>query len=205
MPYAEIPANILCCQIAKQQHPVTTRCLDTYAPEWYSRLLHPDNPAEMKYGMRDAIASFWRGEKDLIHIDHDMVFTWENLRDLVNCDSWFCTCAYMWDGTVVSAGLGFAKFSVELQQVMEIDLAAMSADVCDGCDGDWWGYEHHLMEEVRKYQDTPCVHGWVLNDHPMHGLRDEPDLRLDLDTEDGRAELVRHLREQGWSLTDEGS
>jgi hypothetical protein len=209
-----IPATILCCPIRGQHFPVTITCLQEYGRESVVyRWLDPDSPSQMQYGMRQAIRDFWTGEKDLIHVDHDMVFTWDSLRDLVNCDGDFCTCPSWYDETLITASLGFAKFSKELQQWVDMDHVFMMHDTCwdeadgmKGCYGAWWGFEHHLMEELKNHVEAPCVHKPVLNDHSFFGLhkKREPVLSIDRETPEGRAAMIKHLREKmGWSLPNE--
>jgi hypothetical protein len=209
-----INATILMCPVIGQSHPVTLHCLQQYAyGNYVLEWLNPDNAAEMKYGMRNAISRYWTGERDLIHIDHDMLFTWDNLRDFANCDSAYCTCPYWSFGELITAPLGFTKFSAELQRMMPIDEVFVSADMCEdrkvfgefiqGCYGDWWGFEHHMARALRRFVPEPCVHNQVLNDHSMYGLKkkhqDHPALRADLATDAGREELRAFLKAEGWS------
>jgi hypothetical protein len=200
-----VPANILICPILHDtRFPVTWSCMEMYAKEWICRPLDPDDPDSMKYGMRNAIKEWWTGERDLIHIDHDMVFVWENLAQMSNCDSLFCCCPSDWDGVKIEVSLGFSKFSARLQQRLDLRFVFEEHDGCRECGGEWWGFEHHLMEWVALFQKHPCQHMQVLNDHPFTGLKGKPVLNIDLETAEGRAELATHLREKmGWTLDGE--
>jgi hypothetical protein len=208
-PYVAVPATVLCCPIKGAEHPVTMLCLEQYGRESvYLAWLDPDYPDSLKYGMRDAIRQFWTGEKDLIHVDHDAVFVWENLRDLVNCPGDFCTCPAMSGGKVVTATLAFSKFSAKLQREVNLNVVFAEADTCvdrpgwQGCYGDWWGFEYHLMEKLKRYVGGPCTHLHHLNDHPQYGLETPHDklLRVDNSTEEGRQAIIDFLHEnKGWS------
>jgi hypothetical protein len=208
------PATILCCPVKGSYHPVTMKCLKEYGRESVVlEELDPDWPEDLKYGMRNAIAQYWTGEKDLIHVDHDMVFIWDNLRDMVNCDSLWCSCPYLAFGQQINAPLGFTKFSAELQRKVDMDKVFYEHDNCVttdtmiGCYGDWWGFEWHLVGAISALRLFPCTHLNVLNDHSLWGLKapkGEAVMTIDWHTAEGRAKLASYLREErGWKLEGE--
>lgn len=204
-PPEAIDATILCCPIIGQEFPITMMCLETFGLSsvrlaW----LDPDYPPSMKYGMRDAIKQYWRGEKDLVHIDHDMLFTWEHLRDFAACRHDWCTCPYYSFEKFVSAPLGFAKFSPELQRRIDLDTVFATADACKdtekmvGCYGDWWGFEWHLGNALVAAGYRPCPHRQVMNDHPITGIPAKPDKimsAVDTATEEGRQAIIDRAHE----------
>ena len=209
-----VPATILCCPVKGSYHPVTMKCLEVYGKESVVLAeLDPDYPTSLRYGMRDAIQTYWTGEKDLIHIDHDMVFTWEHLRDLSNCDRMWCTCPYTAFETTINAPLGFMKFSAKLQTMIDLDEVWAEADACEttdtqiGCYGDWWGIEWHLIGAITNLRLFPCQHRQSLNDHALFGLKPpkgEAVMSIDWHTAGGRAYLVEYLRRDlGWKLPKE--
>lgn len=202
-----VPATILCCPIRGQYFPVTMACLQYYGmSSVLLNPLNPDDPDDMKYGMMRRIHKLWTGERDLIHIDHDMVFIWDNLRDLVECQSRCCTCMYSAFLHPITAPLGFIKFSAELQRVMDFQDVVDAMFACEGCQGEWWGLEWHLITEVCKYQDEPCTHGTVLNDHTIYGLGvamhkpKKPEISVDLETEEGRTQMIEHFKRK-WATS----
>jgi hypothetical protein len=209
-----INANILCSPIAGSERPVTMKCLEEYGGESvYINWLEPDDVDSLRYGMFEGIKDFWRGERDLIHIDHDMVFIWDHLRDFVNCQSEWCTSPYSAFGFQINAGLGFMKFSASLQNKVDLNKVRAEADACvdtaqmKGCYGDWWGIEWHLVGAIVEQRIFPCTHNEVMNDHSLWGVKPpdpEPVLNADRHTPEGRASIVQYARETlGWKLEGE--
>lgn len=176
VPYEPIPARILFIPLEgdAERFPVTYACLKQYC--WDSVL--PIDPLiseeDKKYGMWEQIKEAWTANSDLIHIDHDMVFTWENLRDLVNCDSDWCVCPSISLGIEVDGGLGFVKFGETMQYLIDPQDIDWSLKNCDYCKGEWWGVEWHIVQTILENGwIRPCVHTPVLNDHPQYGLYGE--------------------------------
>lgn len=204
-----IDANILCTVASVT--PVTLKCLEDYGLESVVlRTIDMDNKYDKNNAMFDQIKLYWTGERDLIHIDHDMIFTWDHLRQMSDCKEPWCTCPYYSFGQLVTAPLGFVKFSKELQRKVDIEeiwadwVLCEDTDRMQGCNGEWWGVEWHIFSTLTEMMFHPDTHDLVLNAHIQFEQKGPAATQVDWRTKEGRAEMVDYLREKmGWSLPNE--
>jgi hypothetical protein len=204
-----IDANIL-VSVATVS-PVTLKCLEVYGLESVVlRYIDTEDEYAKNNAMFDNIIEHWTGERDLIHIDHDMLFTWDHLRMMSDCPEMWCACPYFSFGQIVTAPLGFCKFSKELQR--RVDIHKIRADwlLCEdtermvGCNGEWWGVEWHIWSTLVEMMFHCDTHDLVLNAHIQGEYRGPSVTQVDWRSKEGRAELADYMREKmGWGLPNE--
>jgi hypothetical protein len=158
-PQPLLDATVICTPTVL--NPVTKACLEQYAPYASIKPITPDS----KYGMWHHIVQYWNIERPLVHVDHDMVFVYDNLAGLVECPEPWCICPAWSLGEHVTIGLGLVKFSSHLRQSVSCESIRHQMDTCWQCHGMWWHVEHHIGHAFLAAGFKPHQHEDVLHDH----------------------------------------
>jgi hypothetical protein len=158
-PQPPVQAVVVCTPTVL--NPVTAACLEQYAPHAAIRHIRPAD----KYGMWQHLADHWDNPKPLVHVDHDMVFVYDNLASLADCTEDWCVCPAWSLGAYVTLGLGLVKFSPALRARVTMGMVREAMDACEQCHGMWWHVEHHLGMLLIDAGYTRHQHEDVLHDH----------------------------------------
>lgn len=161
--------RVICCYTS-EIHPKALGALARYAPE--------AEIVETKglFGYNDAIASRWDGSSDLVVVEGDKEITAEVLPSFARCDHPWCVYSY---GVYpepyrreIDFGLGCAKFSAEVQQIVKpSEFLTRDPEClpypCPDCGGEgcWRYLDSRIMFAMLFRGIESHVHGQVEHHH----------------------------------------
>lgn len=150
-------ADVICHYI--DLHPDTEKAFKAYAPDIILYKGAPDNGGIASHHYAEVVQKHWRGERDLIVIEHDIEIVKDTIPSLESCSEPWCTFSYYLFGSEeIVNGLGCTKIAAELQREVKVPIVP------------WRIFDVRLAKRLRRLGYKPHVHGTVKHHHDYNDL-----------------------------------
>lgn len=159
--------KVICCY-SSDVNPLTRQALSLYASDV--------EYVETKglFGYNKAIESRWTGNTDLVVIEQDKEITADVIPSFDDCNKPWCMYTYFNFPEPYTreclVGLGCAKFSAELQQLVSPsefltgDSDWIQCPLCNGA-GCWQNLDSRIAFAIMNHQIAPHYHGKIAHHH----------------------------------------
>lgn len=157
--------RVLCCYTQEGFHPASRASVEAHAPTAELIDVTGDN-----YGYWREIRARWKGEEDLILIEHDIEILPDSIASMAACEHDWCSYAYpiFRNQQRLRYGLGCTKISARAQQLVSARHIAEGFALCKLCKGQgcWFHLDGRITEQLRHDGGLfPHVHGDVTHHH----------------------------------------